>query len=109
MKLVCRRSFLGAIPGAVLLGAAAQQTRRDVLPNRPKVPGTLSLRARRRTKEAAASEQALQWRVARTAIVICDMWDTHTCGTRATGFAEPAAAGQFSPAHESFTQKLLKR
>lgn len=80
MKLVDRRSFLGLIPGAVLLGAAAQSPRGDVLPNRPKVPGTLSIRARRRTKEARISEQVLQWPVARTAIVICDMWDTHTCG-----------------------------
>ena len=83
MKLVGRRSFLGLIPGAVLLGVAAQSPRRDVLPNRPKVPGTLSLRARRRTKEAGVSEQVLQWPVARTAIVICDMWDTHTCGMSA--------------------------
>jgi nicotinamidase-related amidase len=83
MKLVGRRSFLGLIPGAVLLGVAAQSPRRDVLPNRPKVPGTLSLRARRRTKEAGVSEQILQWPVARTAIVICDMWDTHTCGMSA--------------------------
>lgn len=47
--------------------------------NRAKVPGTLSLRARRRSKDAGASEQALEWPVARTAIIICDMWDTHTC------------------------------
>ena len=83
MKVFDRRSFLGLIPGAVLLGAAAQPPRRDILPNRPKVAGTLSLRARRRTKEAGVSEQVLQWPVARTAIVICDMWDTHTCGMSA--------------------------
>jgi nicotinamidase-related amidase len=83
MKLLGRRSFLGSISGAVLLGAAAQPPRRDVLPNRPRVPGTLSLRARRRTKEAGASEQVLEWPVASTAIIICDMWDTHTCGMSA--------------------------
>jgi nicotinamidase-related amidase len=43
------------------------------------VPGTLSLRARRRSKAAGASEQVLEWPVASTAIIICDMWDTHTC------------------------------
>jgi nicotinamidase-related amidase len=47
------------------------------------VPGTLSLRTRRRTKEGTASEQVLRWPVARTAIVICDMWNTHTCGMSA--------------------------
>jgi nicotinamidase-related amidase len=30
-----------------------------------------------------ASEQILHWPVARTAIIICDMWDTHTCGMSA--------------------------
>src|SRR5258708_2336037 len=80
MKLLDRRSFLGSLSGATLLGA---QLGREVLPNRPKVPGTLSLRARRRTKEAGSSEQILQWPVARSAIIICDMWDAHTCAMSA--------------------------
>lgn len=51
---------------------------------RPKVPGTLLLRARRRTLAAGRGkvrvwEEELRWEVAQTAIVICDMWDTHTC------------------------------
>ncbi len=55
------------------------------LPNRPKVPGTLTLRARRRNKDrnSGNSEQVLQWPVARTAIIICDMWDAHTCALSA--------------------------
>ena len=81
MKLLDRRSFLGSIPAAALLGAA--QLGPEVLPNRPKVPGTLSLRARRRAKDAGSSEQVLQWPVARAAIVICDMWDAHTCSMSA--------------------------
>jgi nicotinamidase-related amidase len=82
MKLVGRRSFLGSIPGAMLL-AAAPQSAGFAIPNRPKVPGTLNLRARRRTEDAGVSEQVLHWPVARTAIIICDMWDTHTCGMSA--------------------------
>jgi len=82
MKLIGRRSFLGSIPGAMLL-AAAPQSAGVAIPSRPKVPGMLSLRARRRIKEEGASEQVLQWPVARTAIIICDMWDTHTCGMSA--------------------------
>src|SRR3954466_2467381 len=62
---------------------AAQEPRREGLPNRPKVPGTLSLRARRRNTDGMATGQVLQWPVARTAIIICDMWDTHTCGMSA--------------------------
>src|ERR1700756_5000032 len=84
MQPIGRRSFLGWIPGAALLGAAAP------LPNRPKVPGTLSLRARRRTKDAGATEQVKQWPVARTAIIICDMWDTHTCAMSAQRVASMA-------------------
>src|SRR5438067_1195243 len=90
MQLVGRRSFIGSISGAMLLAAAPQSTR-DVIPNRPKVPGTLSLRARRRTKEAGAFEQVLEWPVARTAIIICDMWDAHTCGMSAQRVALMAA------------------
>jgi len=67
----------------MMLAAAAQSPQRAVLPNRPKVPGTLTLRARRRTKAAGAAEQTLQWPVARTAIIIRDMWNAHTCGMSA--------------------------
>jgi nicotinamidase-related amidase len=53
------------------------------LPNRPKVPGTLSLRGRTRTAQqvggAGATEKELRWEVGQTAIIIIDMWDTHTC------------------------------
>ena len=80
--LIDRRSFFGALPGALAL-AAAQSPPSGALPNRPKVPGTLSLRARKRTKQGGPSEQTLRWPVARTAIVICDMWDAHTCGLSA--------------------------
>ena len=86
-----RRIFLGMLPAAL---AAMQRTPEAgpnaALPHRPKVPGTLSLRARTRggragTNQAPGSDQAriservLRWEVAQTAIVICDMWDTHTC------------------------------
>lgn len=68
-----RRSFFSA--ASALWLATAQS---PALPNRPKVPGTLTLRARRRNQE-----QLLQWPVARTAIIICDMWDAHTCSLSA--------------------------
>ncbi len=77
MRLTDRRSFLSALPAAMLVTAAPS------LPNRPKVPGTLSLRTRRRSKGAGPTEKLFQWPVARTAIIICDMWDAHTCGLSA--------------------------
>ena len=83
MRLVDRRSLLRSVPSAMILAAAVGRAQPAVLPNRPKVPGTLRLRARRRTKEAGPTEQTLLWPVARTAIVICDMWDSHTCGLSA--------------------------
>ena len=66
-----------------LLSAAAGLASSQQLPNRPKVPGQLQLRTRRRSKAGAPTEQLLRWPVARTAIIICDMWDTHTCGLSA--------------------------
>jgi nicotinamidase-related amidase len=82
-----RRSFLGVLPGALV--ATAAQAPEVAMPNRPKVPGTLSLRTRRRGDQtsangkARASERVLRWEVAQTAIIICDMWDTHTCNLSA--------------------------
>lgn len=73
-----RRSFLGALAGAWLATSQAQ----DAMSNRPKVPGTLTIRARRRDQagpKGKTSEKLLRWEVAQTAIIICDMWDAHTC------------------------------
>lgn len=76
-----RRSLvLGLLGGAAAASLAAPAS----LPNRPKVPGTLSLRTRRRdARQKQVSEQTVQWPVARTAIIICDMWDAHTCALSA--------------------------
>src|SRR2546422_913020 len=92
-----RRSFLGMLPGA-LAAAAAQAPdsgREAAAPNRPKVPGTLSLRARKREQPSGSgkvpvSERVLRWEVAQTAIIICDMWDTHTCNLSAQRVAAMA-------------------
>ena len=77
MKPLQRRTFLGIVAGTL---ASAQAPKPG--PTRPKVAGTLSLRARRREK-GKPNEQVLRWEVARTAIIICDMWDTHTCSLAA--------------------------
>ncbi len=68
-----RRSFLGLLSAAAV---GESQTNDGVL-NRPKVPGTLYLRTRTRTDKIA--ERTLRWDVAQTAIIVCDMWDDHTC------------------------------
>ena len=75
-----RRSFLTILPGALVIAAApASQSDLEPPPNRPKVPGTLSLRARRRREQPPGSgkiqisDDVLRWEVAQTAIIICDM------------------------------------
>jgi nicotinamidase-related amidase len=67
--------------------AGASQTKESAL-NRPKVAGTLSLRARSRSGKPA--ERTLRWEVAQTAIIICDMWDAHTCSLSAQRVAAMA-------------------
>jgi nicotinamidase-related amidase len=91
-----RRSFLGILPGALALAApqTPESGREAPLPNRPKVPGTIALRARSRSAEppdsVRVSERALRWEVAQTAIIICDMWNTHTCSLSAQRVAAMA-------------------
>ena len=92
-----RRSFLAVLPGALAAARAqAPQAERESLPNRPKVSGTLSLRARRRGEQPPGSgkiqvsEEVLRWEVAQTANIIIDMWDTHTCALSAQRVAAMA-------------------
>jgi hypothetical protein len=81
-----RRSFLGIVPAATI---GTSQTQEVVVSNRPRVPGELSLRARRRVEQELGTsrtrvlENVLRWKVAETAVIICDMWDTHTCSLSA--------------------------
>src|SRR4051812_37516277 len=87
-----RRSFLGILSAASI---GRSQTEEIAITNRPRVPGALRLQARRRADHAASSknrvsENALRWEVAQTAIVICDMWDTHTCSLSAQRVAAMA-------------------
>ena len=79
-----RRSFIGILSAAC---AGTSQTENAAIAKRPRVPGALRLRARRRSEQAPGkgrvSETVLRWEAAQTAIVICDMWDTHTCSLSA--------------------------
>src|ERR1051326_1821068 len=79
-----RRSFL-AILSAAAMGSS--QTKEAVL-NRPKVTGTLNLRARRRSNKV--SERTLGWEGDQTAVIICDVWDAHTCSLSAQRVAAMA-------------------
>lgn len=53
--------------------------------NRPRVPGVIRLNLRERREEPVGSgtlkviERTVDWKVAETAIIVCDMWDDHHC------------------------------
>jgi nicotinamidase-related amidase len=78
---------------AAVLGLAAPLTGQKAdeprVENRPKVAGRLKLNLRERKKDGAdgkefkASQRAVEWEVAKTAIIICDMWDDHYCKSAA--------------------------
>jgi nicotinamidase-related amidase len=84
------------LPAALAVGAPQRSESDDEATpaNRPKVPGAIALRARRRKEESPGnvrvSERVLRWQVAQTAIIICDMWDTHTCSLSAQRVAAMA-------------------
>src|SRR5262245_28497401 len=83
-----RRTFLAILPAAAQITMAAEA-------NRAKVPGTLNLRTRRREQSAGAAkpkivEKTVRWEAAQTAIIICDMWDAHTCSLSAQRVAAMA-------------------
>jgi nicotinamidase-related amidase len=65
--------------------AQTQQKQEVPLANRPKVPGKLRLHLRERREEPRKSgqvkvvERTVDWDVAETAIIVCDMWDDHHC------------------------------
>jgi len=69
--------------------AATSDKADEAVPNRPKVPGKLRLRLQERketkpgSSEFKAGERTVDWEVAETAVIICDMWDDHYCKSAA--------------------------
>jgi len=76
--------FLVIVPTPGGAAAAAEPTAAPPA-NRPRVPGLLRLHFRERREEPAGSgkinvvERTVDWNVAETAIIVCDMWDDHHC------------------------------
>ncbi len=67
----------------------ATADKEEAVPNRPKVPGKLRLHLRERREEPPGSgkvkvvERSVEWDAARTAVIVCDMWDDHYCKSAA--------------------------
>src|SRR5262245_29241945 len=87
-----RRLILFAPPLLVVLclavPAAVGDRAEEMIPNRPKVPGKLRLQLRERKEGPKKGglqvvERAVDWDVAETAIIVCDMWDDHYCKSAA--------------------------
>jgi nicotinamidase-related amidase len=77
---------IAVLVGSVYLAEAQPQAKKEVrVANRPKVPGKLRLHLRERREEPRGSgqikviERTVDWEVAETAIIVCDMWDDHHC------------------------------
>ncbi len=71
------------------LPLAGQKADEPSVANRPKVAGLLKLNLRERketmpeSKQYKVVERSVEWEVAKTAIIICDMWDDHYCKSAA--------------------------
>jgi nicotinamidase-related amidase len=69
----------------LLLLAGCADSAMTSIPNRPKLPGTLRLSLRARTVDGPkgtpvrVTERVAEWKVAETAVIVCDMWDDHYC------------------------------
>ncbi len=86
---------LVALLAAGLLAPALGADQEERVSNRPKVPGKLRLTVRERYEEGKngpikVRERAVEWDVARTAIIVCDMWDDHYCKSAAQRVKEMA-------------------
>ena len=82
-----RREIVLSLSGLLVGGRSVQAAATP--PNRPKRSGSLRLLGRGRVEHPAGSgrvkvsETAFDWKVAETAIIICDMWDDHWCKSAA--------------------------
>ena len=86
-RLILSMTFVGAaILGTAFFTVAQPGEKKEArIENRPKVAGKLRLNLRERREELKGSgkvkvvERSVDWNVAETAIIVCDMWDDHHC------------------------------
>jgi nicotinamidase-related amidase len=75
----------GLLAVSFLVPTASGDAPSQLVPNLPKVPGKLRLRLHEQKEERPGSgvfkvvERAVDWDVAQTAIIVCDVWDAHYC------------------------------
>jgi nicotinamidase-related amidase len=95
-----------ADPAAPPTPAIAKTAASSPFNNRPKVPGVLRLTFRERKPDAAGNlapvERTVDWNVAETAIIVCDMWNDHHCKIAAqrVGVMAPRMNGVLTAARD---------
>src|SRR4051794_33956302 len=109
-RITSWRTLWMAVVVALALGSATATGDADEarIANRPKVPGKLHLQLRARHEEPAGSgrlkvvERGVDWEVAETAIIVCDMWDDHHCKLAAqrVGVMAPRMNGVLTAARD---------
>src|SRR5436309_1763747 len=89
MRILIMSTLLFAMVVGLAAPLAGQKAEEPRIENRPKVAGRLKLHMRERRKDNEAKgiekaiERVVEWEVAKTAIIICDMWDDHYCKSAA--------------------------
>ncbi len=89
MCCLTRCLFLTPLVLVLAVPLATGDKSEELVPNRPKVPGKLRLRLQDRPETQPGSghyqvrHRTVDWDVAQTAIIICDMWDDHYCKSAA--------------------------
>lgn len=85
VRMILSLSLVAALTLGVVVYTVAQpgEKKEARLENRPRVPGKLRLNLRERregaTGQIKVNERSVDWDVAETAIIVCDMWDDHHC------------------------------
>jgi nicotinamidase-related amidase len=89
MGRLLRNIALAVVMIGLIAPVATGDKEEQRLPNRPRVPGKLRLKLQQRNETGKGSgqfkivEKTVEWDVADTAIVVCDMWDDHHCKSAA--------------------------
>jgi nicotinamidase-related amidase len=82
MRITLALTALIALVVGIAAPLAGQKADEPRVPNRPKLAGRLKLNLRER-KDGKPAERTVEWEVAKTAIIVCDMWDDHYCKSAA--------------------------
>jgi nicotinamidase-related amidase len=107
MRAILVVILLIAIVTAAAAPLAGQKGEEPRVANRPKVAGRLKVTVRER-KEGPCVERGVEWEVAKTAIIVCDMWDDHFCKSAAqrVGVMAPRMNAVLSAARDHGVQVI---